>query len=452
MQNTDTYISKFKAYEQETRQPAWLLPWRKAGLARFSASGFPTVKDEDWRFTSVAPLAKLPFKPAFSPSDDGVDAGILQQLTFGRLRATRLVFINGIYAPRLSAGAPVSVQGGLVVTNLAAAMSSHEELVKQNVAGRVVEAEDAFGSLNTAFFRDGAFIIAPGGAEVEPPIHLVFLSTAHEPGTAAHPRNVIVAGANSRLTVLETYASLGDAAYVTNAVTHLIAGQGAVVEHCKVQQEGLGAFHVAALHAHLDRGSNVISHSIAAGARLSRNNIRTHLSGEGVECVLNGLYLTHGDQLADHHMVVEHAQPHCNSHEYFNGILDGKSKGVFHGRILVQPGAQKTDAKQTNKNLLLSEDATVDTKPQLEIYADDVKCTHGATIGQLNDESIFYLRSRGVGAETARRMLIHAFAGEIIERIRHLPAREELDKTVWDRLEAHPQIQAQSLAPPQPAA
>jgi Fe-S cluster assembly protein SufD len=190
----------------------------------------------------------------------------------------------------------------------------------------------------------------------------------------------------------------------------------------------------------LGRNCNLVAHSIATGARLSRNNIRTSLAGEGVECVLNGLYLTRDEQLADHHMVVEHAQPHCNSHEYYNGILDGRSKGVFHGRILVRQAAQKTDAKQTNKNLLLSDDATVDTKPQLEIYADDVKCTHGATVGQLNEESIFYLRSRGLSAERARRMLIHAFASEIIQRIRLAPVREELDKVIWDRLEANPQV------------
>ena len=198
---------------------------------------------------------------------------------------------------------------------------------------------------------------------------------------------------------------------------------------------------MAGIHARLGRGCNFISHSIAAGgAPLAQQHSHRTWAGEGVECILNGLYLTRGDQLADHHMVVEHAQPHCNSHEYYNGILDGRSKGVFHGRILVRPAAQKTDAKQTNKNLLLSEDATVDTKPQLEIYADDVKCTHGATVGQLNEESIFYLRARGLGAETARRMLIHAFAGEIIERVRYAPAREELDKLVWERLEANPHV------------
>ncbi len=219
-----------------------------------------------------------------------------------------------------------------------------------------------------------------------------------------------------------------------------MAGEGAVVEHVKFQDESWSAYHISTFAAHLDKSSNVTSHSFVTGARLSRNNIHTNLAGPGLDCVLNGLYLTKDDQLADHHMVVEHAQPHCNSHEYFNGILQDRSRGVFHGRILVRPEAQKTDAKQTNKNLLLSDEATADAKPQLEIYADDVKCTHGATVGQLNEESIFYLRARGIGADTARRMLIHAFAGEIIERIRFEPAREELDALIWDRLEENPQI------------
>jgi len=223
-------------------------------------------------------------------------------------------------------------------------------------------------------------------------------------------------------------------------VTEILAGEQAVVEHVKVQDEAPQAFHIATIAGEFGRASRVSVHSFALGAKISRNNIRTHLAGEGLECVLNGLYLTKNDQLADHHMIVEHAQPHCASHEYFNGILDDKSKGVFHGRILVRELAQKTDAKQTNKNLLLSDDATADTKPQLEIYADDVKCTHGATIGQLNAESIFYLRARGIGPDMARQMLIHAFAGEIIERIQCEPARTVIDKLVWDRLEAHPHL------------
>jgi len=214
------------------------------------------------------------------------------------------------------------------------------------------------------------------------------------------------------------------------------------VEHLKFQDESVEAFHVAALHARLGRACRAYVHSFALGARLSRYNLRVCLGGEGLEAILNGLYVTRGEQLADHHMIVEHAQPHCASHEYFNGILDDRSRGVFHGRILVRPGAQKTDAKQTNKNLLLSDEAVANTKPQLEIYADDVKCTHGATVGQLHPEAIFYLRTRGIGTEMARRMLIHAFAGEIIERVQYEPAREALDRLVWDRLEASPHLVA----------
>jgi Fe-S cluster assembly protein SufD len=239
---------------------------------------------------------------------------------------------------------------------------------------------------------------------------------------------------------VESYISTSSAAYFTNAVTEIVAGANATVEHVKVQDESAAAFHIATIAGEFGRASNVRVHSFALGAKLSRNNIRTKLAGEGLECILNGLYLTKDEQLADHHMIVEHAQPHCASHEYFNGILDDKSKGVFHGRIYVHPIAQKTDAKQTNKNLLLSDDACADTKPQLEIYADDVKCTHGATIGQLNAESIFYLRSRGMSLDTAKQMLIHAFAGEIIERIKCEPARAVIDKLVWDRLEANPHL------------
>ena len=327
-----------------------------------------------------------------------------------------------------------------MVSSLAAALAADSSLIEKHLARYAQGEGNAFVALNEAFFQDGGYVYVPANTRLEAPIHLLFVSTAKDAGATTHPRNLIIADRASQVTVFESYVSVADGAYFTNAVTELVLEDGAVVEHLKFQDESRSAFHMATLHARLGRSCNLISHSIATGARLSRNNIRTVLAGEGIECVLNGLYLTRGDQLADHHMVVEHAQPHCNSHEYYNGILDGRSKGVFHGRILVQPAAQKTDAKQTNRNLLLSEDATVDTKPQLEIYADDVKCTHGATVGQLNEEAIFYLRARGVGAETARRMLIHAFAGEIIERVRHASAREELDKLVWERLEHNPRV------------
>ncbi len=438
MKETDQYLETFEQFETQARQPAWIFPLRKAGLARFAELGFPTLQQEDWRFTNVAPIAKLPFRPVFQESRDGLTPEAIGELTFGRLAANRLVFVDGHYAADLSS--PGSQAAGVVVGSLATALAGDSAVIQAHLAQHVMVGGNAFAALNAAFFQDGGFIYVPAGKHVELPVHLLFISTAKEAGATTHPRNLIIAEKASQVTVVESYVSLAEAAYFTNAATDLVLGDGAVVEHVKFQDESRNAFHIAAVQAYLAQKCNFISHSIATGARLSRNSIRTALAGEGVECVLNGLYLTRGDQLADHHMVVEHAQPHCNSHEYYNGILDGRSKGVFHGRILVQPAAQKTDAKQTNKNLLLSEDATVDTKPQLEIYADDVKCTHGATIGQLNEESIFYLRARGIGAETARRMLIHAFAGEIIERIRHAPAREVLDKLVWERLEQNPRV------------
>ena len=425
-------LERFEMFESQAKHPAWVFPLRKAGLARFAELGYPTLEQEDWRFTNVAPITRLPFKPVLAPIPDGVSREVIAQTAFGRLAAHRLVFVNGHFAPELSTPAPE----GVIVRNLAAALEQDSALLQRNLAEEAPDASNPFSALNMAFFQDGAFVHIPHGMKVEKPIHLLFIAAAKETGATFHPRNVILAGRGSQATVLETYVRTVDAAYFTNVVTDLVLEEAAVLEHCKFQDESPSACHMAALVARLGRSSNLISHSFATGARLSRNNIRTHLSGEGVECVLNGLYLTREEQLADHHMVVEHAEPHCNSHEYFNGILDDRSKGVFHGRILVRQAAQKTDAKQTNKNLLLSEDATVDTKPQLEIYADDVKCTHGATVGQLNEEAIFYLRTRGIGAQTARSMLIHAFAGEIIERIRYAPAREEVDKLVWDRLEA----------------
>jgi len=437
MKETDPYLEQFKRFEGEDAQPSWLFPLRKAGLARFAELGFPTLKDEDWRFTNVAPIAKLPFKPVFDASTNGISATALAKFTFGNLNGPRLVFVDGHFAKEFST---VQTVKGAEVTNLGAALASESTFLEKHLGRYVSIEKNAFAALNTAFFQDGAFIHVQPGVAVAEPIRLFFISTGKEAGATTHPRNLIIAEKQSRLTVIESFVSANDAPYFTNAVTELVVGDDAVIEHLKFQDESLEAFHIATVHGEFGRHSRATAHSFALGARLSRNNIHTDLAGEGLECILNGLYLTKGSQLADHHMVVEHAQPHCASHEYFNGILDDKSKGVFHGRILVQPIAQKTDAKQTNKNILLSDEATVDTKPQLEIYADDVKCTHGATVGQLDEDAIYYLRSRGIGLDTARQMLIHAFAGEIIDRVKCEPAREELDKVIWHRLEENPHI------------
>jgi len=414
--------------------PKWLLPLRNAGISTFAELGFPTLNDEDWRFTNVGPIAALPFQPSPAVAANGAESNVLSQAMFRGLAGCRLVFVNGFFQPKLSR--VQALPGGAVAESLSAAIARGSALIEKHLAKYARTSDNAFAALNQAFFTDGAFISVPEGVEVAEPIQVVYISSAKEKGETIQPRNLIITGANSRATIVESYLSAGDAASFTNAVTEIIAGENAVVEHVKLQDETANAFHMATIAGEFGRASNVKVHSFALGSKLSRNNIRAKLAGEGLECILNGLYLTRDEQLADHHMIVEHAQPHCASHEYFNGILDDKSKGVFHGRIYVHPIAQKTDAKQTNKNLLLSDDATADTKPQLEIYADDVKCTHGATVGQLNSESIFYLRARGIPEATARRMLIHAFAGEIVERVRCAPVREELDKLVWARLEA----------------
>ena len=435
---TGPIVEKFRQCETASHPPKWLAPLRKAGIASFADQGFPTLRDEDWRFTNVAPIVKLPFHPASKAVVNVAENMAINESIFDGLPGHRLVFVDGFFSAKLSRIKPVA--GGARIENLCAALVNGSAPIEKHLGKYAHTAGNAFAALNQAFFSDGAFIFVPGGVEVAEPVSLLYLSSAEHRGETILPRNLIIAGANSRLTVVESYINIGNAAYFTNTVTEILAGDHAAVEHIKLQDEAAEAFHIATIAGEFGRASNVRVHSFALGAKLSRTNIRTKLAGEGLECILNGLYLTRGEQLADHHMIVEHAQPRCASHEYFNGILDDKSKGVFHGRIYVHPLAQKTDAKQTNKNLLLSDDATADTKPQLEIYADDVKCTHGATIGQLNAESIFYLRSRGLDTAAARRMLIHAFAGEIIERVKCEAAREVIDRLVWDRLETNPHL------------
>lgn len=434
------YLESFDHFENGhgRRSPSWLSSLRKAAIDRFSDVGFPSLQDEDWRFTNVTPIRKLPFKPVLEPASipSGDDAP--QPGAFASIPGTKLVFLNGQFAKHLST--VESLPPGVILSSLSAALDSDGAFLEKHLGAHAPIDSSPFTALNTAFFTDGALIRVPRDTVIENPIHLEFIFTGGEAGTIALPRNLIVAEHGSKFTVVESFVGTHTTASLTNAITELVLAENSSVEYCKFQDEPLSSFHIAGLHAALDRNSSLAFHSIATGARLSRNDIRTKLDGENVDCVLNGLYLTKGDQLADHFMIVEHAKAHCNSHEYFNGILDGRSRGVFHGRIFVHPEAQKTDAKQTNKNLLLSDDAVINTKPQLEIYADDVKCTHGATIGQLDEESIFYLRARGVGHETARRMLMHAFAAEIVDRIHCQAVRDALNQLVWERLEQNPNI------------
>ena len=427
MQEKETYLSQFARLEKRLtgdRQP-WFHRTRKAAIAHFAELGFPTTRHEEWKFANVAPLTKIPFRPVEGSGLDGVTDEGLKRFTFGGLDCTQLVFVNGRFAEGLSTIRPQN--NGMKVGSLAAALDSDRERVEPYLARHAGYKDQAFVALNTAFVEDGAFVYVPPGKIVEHPLHLLFVSTSPDGPTVSHPRNLIVVGDNSQITIVESYVGLDGSRYFTNAVTEIIAGQNAVIDHCKLVQESAEAFHIATLAVHQDRASNFTSHSISLGGAFVRNDVNARLDAEGVECTLNGLYVASGHQLMDNHTVIDHAKPHCNSHEVYKGVLDGKSKGVFNGKIIVRPDAQKTDAKQTNKNLLLSADAVIDTKPQLEIYADDVKCTHGATIGQLDNDAIFYLRSRGIGPEDARNMLTYAFANDILSRIKIDAVRTHLD-------------------------
>ena len=386
------------------------------------------MRDEDWRFTNVAPIAAIDFGPAETIS------GTADRLAgFPYTDApVRLVVVNGRFDTTLSRikGLPAGVYAG----SLATALTEQADVV-QRYFGQLADLNvRSFSALNTAFVEDGAFVYLPDGALVETPIHIVFVTGGEGSKVMAHPRTLIVAGANAQATVVESYIGAAGETYLANAVSEVFVGENAGVDHYKIQQESLDAFHVAALHAHTSRSSRFRSHSFALGGRLVRNDAHAILDGEGGDCTLNGLYLADRDRLVDNHTTIDHAKPHCGSHEVYKGILGGTARAVFNGKIIVRQDAQKTDAKQTNRALLLTDGATINTKPQLEIFADDVKCTHGAAIGQLDEDALFYLRARGLPFAEARDMLIHAFAGQVLDGVAIEPLREALEAELFAQL------------------
>jgi Fe-S cluster assembly protein SufD len=423
------YLDAFSAFHARAgRQPAWLRGLRERAFAHFCEAGFPTIKDEDWRFTSVHAIAKTPFAPA----RDGHATSAAHAAALAPMRipgaACQLVFLNGRFAPELSdcGSLPEGVEAG----SLAEAIAEKGEAVERHL-GRYVNLErDAFCALNTAFLDDGAYVYLPRRTVLEAPICLLFVSLPGDEPQMSHPRTLIVAEDQTEASVVEDYVSLGSGTFFSNAVTELVAGEDAVIAHHLIEREDRQAFNISTLRTQQGRSANVSSHSVLLGGGLVRNNVHPVLAGEGGECLINGLFVGGGSQHMDNYMLVEHASPHCSSRQFYNGILDGHAHGVFHGRIIVHQDAQKTDAKQTNRNLLLSDDAQIDTKPQLEIYADDVKCTHGATIGQVEENALFYLRSRGLAEAAARQMLLLAFASECLDRMKCREVREYLESEV----------------------
>jgi Fe-S cluster assembly protein SufD len=433
----ERYVTDFRAFAGNGARsaPAWVRELREAGISRFAELGFPTMKQEEWRFTSVAPIAETPFTRPHATLPLRASATSVDALAVGA--GPRVVFVDGRYAADLSsaAGLPAGVAAG----SLAAAIAdgARGEIAREHLGQRVQWRDSAFTALNTAFLADGAFVRVPAGVALPAPIELLYLASgrpAPDGPTVTHPRSLIVLDAGAEAVVIETYAALGEAAYWTNAVTELVVGDGARAELYRVQREGGRGYQVATTHAQQGRDSTLGLHVVTLGAALARHDIRTVLAGTGAELILNGLYLLGGAQHADHHTVIDHAQPHCASHEFFNGVLAERAHGVFTGRIIVRPGAQRTDSKQTNNNLLLSAEARADSQPQLEIYADDVKCTHGSTVGPVDPMQLYYLRSRGLSPAAAQSLLTYGFGAEILGRMRHPDVRARLDRLVRERL------------------
>ncbi len=387
-EQTGAWLAEF------TKLPAaepWVQELRARAFSRFSELGFPTTHNEEWRFTNVAPIARTTFRT--SNSD--------RNLTY-----------------------PNPVEE--IPPSEAAAHLGRYASIDQN----------AFVALNTAFLTGVTMLRVPAGAVLPEPIHITYDVPEESEPLAVHPRTLILVGANAQCTIVETFKGTG--AYFTNAVTEIVAAEGAVVDHYKVQQESIEAYHVATMQISLGRSANFATHSISLGGALVRNDVNAILS-EGSECTLNGLYLVNGTQHVDNHTVIDHAKPHANSHELYKGILDGKAHAVFNGRIIVRKDAQKTDSKQTNKNLVLSDDAVIDTKPELQIHADDVRCTHGATVGQLDAESMFYLQSRGIGKQDAKNLLTFAFAQDIVDRVKVQSLKDSLERILFEKFHEHSQ-------------
>ena len=426
-----TYLGLFS--ELQKRAPGhdvrWLRDLREGAFARFCDVGFPTTHDEDWRFTNVSAISRSTFELA---SDESISEAQVAPFRIAN-SACQLVFVNGHFSPRLSKVS--NAAAGVTVSTIAGQIARDPSVLEAHLGRYLNIQRDSFSALNTAFFEDGAFVHIRRGTVLHNPICLLFISTANDKPQMSHPRNLIVAENETQATVVEDYVSLGgETPAFCNTATELFAGDNAVVSHYMIEREHQQAFNISTLRLQQGRSANVSSHSLLLGGGLVRNNVHPVLAGEGSECLINGLFIGSGQQHLDNYMLVEHASPHCASRQFYNGILDDKAHGVFHGRIIVHKDAQKTDAKQTNRNLLLSDDARIDTKPQLEIYADDVKCTHGATIGQIEENALFYLRSRGIDEISARKLLLLAFAGECLERMAANPARDHVEGLINDHL------------------
>ncbi len=435
------YEATFRAVAESSKSGSmWLRNLRDRAFDRFQELGFPSVAEEDWKYTNVAPIVSGDFAALVDDLSPWQNEKEIAPYLYDEAKQSRLVFIDGIFAPELSN--VEALPPGAAVMDLLAAIDSaeHGEVVREHLSGQAHYHDDGFVALNTALFGSGAFLRIPRGAKIETPIQLLFLYEARLAAITSLPRTLIVAEENSEATVIESYAHISDGPGFTNAVTEIVVKPGARLHHYKLQNESRDVFHVASTQVKQRSNSGFDTTNINFGARLSRHTIGVSMEEEGAECAVDGLYMVDESQHTDTHSTIDHQQPHCTSRQLYKGILDGQSRAVFNGKVFVRHGAQQTDAQQTNKNLLLSEDARVDTKPQLEIFADDVKCAHGAAIGQLSEDELFYLESRGINPALARNMLTYGFAEEVIERIKIESIRRQLNDVVLNRLHSGLQI------------
>jgi Fe-S cluster assembly protein SufD len=425
------FLEAFAALEAEAGGRAeWLGDRRRAAIARFAEVGFPTTREEEWRYTSVAPIART----AFSRPDPGLAAEVTRAAIAPALlpgfSGTELVLVDGRFAPALSRTA------GLPAGGYAGDLAGRPDVILSHLGRYATVAESAFTALNSALFEGGALVLLPEGGAAAEPIHVIHVATGRGGPRIVHPRTLVLAGRGAHADLVETYIAVGSDVYFANAVTEIAVGEAAEVTHVKLQREGGAAFHVGRVQVELGRGARFASHLVSLGAALARNEVAVVLAGEGGECTLAGISVAAGRQHVDNRTFLDHAVPRCRSVEQYKHVLGGAATGAFNGKIVVRPDAQKTDARQSNQNLLLSRDAEMDTRPQLEIYADDVKCTHGATVGQLEPDAVFYLRSRGIGEREARALLTYAFASDIVSQIGIEPVRARLDEVLHALLPA----------------
>lgn len=425
------FIKQFDEFEESLNgeKTSELHQLRKNAINYFEKLNFPTLKDEEWRYTDITSLLNHNFSSDYNKTK--VSPKVISKFLFDKLEHSLLVFVNGSYSAELSK--LIDIPKGVRVESIAEALKNNNPIVKKHLGSYAKNENFFFTTLSSAFIKDGAFVYVPDGIVVEDPIHIIFYTKAKDKKVLTQPRNLFVAGKNSQVTIIEHYVSDDEQVYFTNAVTEIVADEGAVVDHTKLQEESSKAFHIARMEVDQERSSNFASHLISLGAEISRNDFNARFNDEGGECMLNGLFMINNEQLFDTHTMIDHAKPYCNSYEHYKGILQDKARGVFNGKVMVRQDAQKTNAFQENNTILLSDEAIMNTKPQLEIFADDVKCSHGATIGKLNDEAKFYLKSRGIGEESATAILIHAFASDVITSIKIPALRDYLEEIITKR-------------------